>query len=256
MPARPAEETAAINDLRTLQRLIRVMSDVADATTLMRSLVLEVLPDMAARGAILAHLETSGDVIIVGSYGYAHDDLAASQRVSVWRPGPLADAVRFDKALSFATHQALGDAYPGLPGMNSAGESTVVMPVRNRGLVLGALAISYSAPGHIDIHAPVWASVTELMGWHLRQYAPVRSHTRTNPTPATTPKRLTARQISVLELMAQEFTNAQIAARLGYSSATIRADALHIYREFGVHSRHDAVRAARRAQIIPATPPG
>ena len=231
--------------------MIGVISDAADSMMLMRSLVLEVLFEASARGAVLAHMDMNGQLIVVGSYGYASDDLSATARVSIWTHNPLTDAVCTGEPLIFDSHRDLGERYPGLHGMTSAGVITMVLPVRDRGLTVGALAISFSAPGGLDPDASVWSSITELLGWHLRQYSPVRG---VPDEPVLNP-RLTTRQVQMLELMAEGCTNSQIATRLGYSAATIRADALHVYRQLQVHSRHDAVLAARRSGVLGQAPP-
>ena len=57
---------------------------------------------------------------------------------------------------------------------------------------------------------------------------------------------LTPREGEVLKLLAEEKTDREIAARLGLCLTTIRNYSQRILEKFGVHSRHEAVRRARR----------
>ncbi len=61
------------------------------------------------------------------------------------------------------------------------------------------------------------------------------------------------RQRQVLELLEQNLTMRQIAARIGYSDSTVRMDSLAIYRALGVHDRDGAISAARAAGLLGTT---
>jgi DNA-binding NarL/FixJ family response regulator len=65
-----------------------------------------------------------------------------------------------------------------------------------------------------------------------------RSATRANPG------RLTDRQLEVLALLAEGMTNAEIATRLAVSIRTVDNHVAALLQRLGVHSRHDARRAA------------
>ncbi|MFE2912849.1 LuxR C-terminal-related transcriptional regulator [Kitasatospora indigofera] len=67
------------------------------------------------------------------------------------------------------------------------------------------------------------------------------------------PRRPTAQQLSILTLAADGLSNAQIAERLGLPLHAVR-NALHeTFLLLGVTRRADAIDAARRAGLIPAT---
>jgi DNA-binding CsgD family transcriptional regulator len=61
---------------------------------------------------------------------------------------------------------------------------------------------------------------------------------------------LTPRQHDILAGMAEGLTNRQIAARICFSESTVRLESMTIYRFFGVHSRAEAVAAARREGML------
>ena len=61
---------------------------------------------------------------------------------------------------------------------------------------------------------------------------------------------LTAREIEVLHLLAQDLSNPQIAERLVVSRRTVDAHLRSIYDKLGVKSRDAAIRVAGEKQLI------
>jgi len=61
---------------------------------------------------------------------------------------------------------------------------------------------------------------------------------------------LTARELDVLRLLAQDLSNAQIAERLVVSRRTVEAHLQSIYAKLGVKSRDAAVRAAMEYRLL------
>ncbi len=61
---------------------------------------------------------------------------------------------------------------------------------------------------------------------------------------------LTARELETLVLAAEGLSNAQIAARLSVSDATVKSHLAHVYEKLGVSSRSAAVAAARTDGLV------
>lgn len=61
------------------------------------------------------------------------------------------------------------------------------------------------------------------------------------PTPAALPDDLTPREAEVLSLIAEGLTNAEIAARLVVSAATVKSHVNHIFAKIGARDRAQAV---------------
>ena len=61
---------------------------------------------------------------------------------------------------------------------------------------------------------------------------------------------LTNRELDVLLLLRQRFSNKEIASQLFISPETVRKHAASIYRKLGVHGRRQAVEAAIRQKLI------
>ena len=64
------------------------------------------------------------------------------------------------------------------------------------------------------------------------------------------PESLTAREIEVLDLLAQGLSNKGIASRLGISDQTVKFHLATIYGKLGTHSRTEAVHQALRRGLI------
>lgn len=64
------------------------------------------------------------------------------------------------------------------------------------------------------------------------------------------PDTLTPRQEEILRGMARGLTNRQIALRIAFSESTVRLESIAIYRRLGVHSRSQAVMAARQVGLL------
>ena len=65
-----------------------------------------------------------------------------------------------------------------------------------------------------------------------------------------TPEHLTAREVEVLELIAEGLPNKAIAARLGISDQTVKFHASSIQGKLGAANRTDAVRRAVRLGLL------
>ena len=70
---------------------------------------------------------------------------------------------------------------------------------------------------------------------------------RPDDKPTAPPPHLTPRQVEVLRLLEQGHSTKQIAAELHLSTETVRNHIRRLFRALGVHSRLEAVAAARAA---------
>ena len=71
------------------------------------------------------------------------------------------------------------------------------------------------------------------------------------PAPAALPSGLTARELEVLRLLADGFSNPEIAERLVVSRKTVQQHTVNIYRKLGARGRTDAAAYAHRHGLVP-----
>jgi DNA-binding CsgD family transcriptional regulator len=81
-----------------------------------------------------------------------------------------------------------------------------------------------------------------------------RARSHAIPSPAGTG--LTARQLEVLQLLAEGWSTAQIADELVISKTTVRNHIAHVLARLGVHTRVQALIVASRAGLLRLPPPG
>jgi DNA-binding NarL/FixJ family response regulator len=66
----------------------------------------------------------------------------------------------------------------------------------------------------------------------------------------STAPRLTKRQLEVLRLLAEGFSTAEVATELGLRQTTVRNYVANLLAALGVHTRLQAVIAARKAGLL------
>jgi non-specific serine/threonine protein kinase len=82
-------------------------------------------------------------------------------------------------------------------------------------------------------------------------HPPADARARALPAPTSIPyEPLTARELDVLRLLAQGFSNPQIAERLVISRRTVDAHLQSVYAKLGVKSRDAAVRVAAELRLL------
>jgi DNA-binding NarL/FixJ family response regulator len=82
-------------------------------------------------------------------------------------------------------------------------------------------------------------------------HPPADALARAQPTPTSIPyEPLTARELEVLRLLAQDLNNPQIAERLVVSRRTVEAHLRSIYDKLGVRSRDAAIRFALEHGLV------
>jgi DNA-binding NarL/FixJ family response regulator len=89
-----------------------------------------------------------------------------------------------------------------------------------------------------------------------RLIAAFTTSARPEPAPPTPPglRELTAREVEVLELLAEGLSNVEIGARLFVGEATVKTHVARILTKLGVRDRVQAVIVAFRAGLVPVDP--
>jgi DNA-binding CsgD family transcriptional regulator len=163
-------------------------------------------------------------------------------------PGLGARAVTWLWA-SGAASDALGDgaAYVESWPTEHAIEGIACVPLVHDGTVRSLIAVWLTAEDTDAIRREV--SRLTLMGrlWTAARTERADAADSGVPPGSSVADGLTPRQSDILRAMALGLTNAQISQQIRFSESTVRLESMCIYRHFGVHSRSEAVEAARAA---------
>src|SRR3954451_17285904 len=178
----------------------------------------------AASGAaaVAAVRDADPDVVVIDADIPGLDGLTATRRISESHPGlPVRVLAAHDD-----DQLALSALRAGASGFLSKAVSPDAIARATRGIAEGEAAISRLLTFRV---------VSEL-----------RALSRLRVRPEASDPQLTPREAEVLDLLAEGASTAEIAHALSLSTATVRTHVKHVLRKLGVHTRADAVAAARR----------
>jgi len=212
--SRPPLRVVVVDDDPMARRALREALTSGAAMTV----AAEAASGAAAEAAVR---EAHPDVVVIDADIPDIDGLTATRRLNASHPGlpVLVLAARDDEQL------ALNALRAGASGFLSKEVSPEAIARATRGVAEGEAAISRRLTFRV---------VSEL-----------RALSRLRARPSTTDPDLTPRESEVLDLLAENASTAEIAHRLGLSTATVRTHVKHVLRKLGVHTRADAVAAAR-----------
>lgn len=139
------------------------------------------------------------------------------------------------------------------PGLPSAACCTLGAASRPLARVVFMLAAPVSVAMLQQYAAPALDQLAVYLAGNATLLNRPSANGSIDTVPRTSGLHLSTRQRQVLELLEQNLTMRQIAARIGYSDSTVRMDSLSIYRALGVHDREGAINAARVAGLLSTT---
>ena len=224
-------------------------------------LVLDVFRTLQPRTALISVFDHSGSVSAAGSFGLASDVIRALRRLSLWDRSPSVDAIRDGSPIVFADKEALLTEYPWLSNHDGLLNPTIVWPLSVGNQRLGSVQIQFTGPVQKESVQTVFTSVTPILGLYLslRSSADTTQGVSERRTPLSRngqepEAELTPRQLRILHLLAEDRTNLQIAARIGFSDSTVRQETMAIYRFLGAEGRRDAVHIAGLRGLLSEEP--
>jgi DNA-binding CsgD family transcriptional regulator/putative methionine-R-sulfoxide reductase with GAF domain len=213
----------------------------------------------AAVFAGLRLVSPDATIKLTGFFGAAPECVQSCLIGSLWEDTPSSLAIRQRKPLVLPNRAAIEDHDKQTADMFPQVKSLIVIPLFTSFQAVGSLDVIFSQE-QTDA-----APAVEFLSWFghaLTLYATNltnttrnnnhnnETRTRTNPPPKTherereshhVPLELSARQLNILQLMSQGFTNRRIAMRLGFSESTIRQESMNIYAFLKVSTRKEAV---------------
>lgn len=225
-------------DVIFIDELSSLLASASTATDLCRKLVHSALTNESTIGASIFSIDQQAQFQLVGSYGRG---LPVSG-VSVWDEHPFGVAARSGK-LHNTTVQAI----------DGSDVEAYCLPLTKGPDPIGILCLTLAAGSKLNTISPEALSVVSKVTGIWLDSLGVNSSSNTygaqsSSTPS--PESLTERQLTVLRLMAEGKTNAQIAQDLILSESTIRQETVKIYRALGVSARSEASKRAKHLGMI------
>lgn len=235
--------------LSQIRELIEfIESDEADGSILCDFLANNTLKEFSVQALYIARLNSRGVLQMYADYGLSAERRANWDDLPLTVELPVTDAINLDDLIFFSDYDEMWDQYKNLQGYPKAdgAESFVAIPIDVHGEPKAVIGVIFGA--HInqerDMQMFFWtiASVVSL-------YLP-RAWKQSTETPLREQIYFTARQRAVLKLVAEGYTNAEIANDLGFSESTIRHETMRLYKALGANGRKEAVNIAIKASLL------
>ena len=196
------------------------------------------------RAGVRAVLEAHPDLTVVAEAG---DGAEALRVLEALGAGGLPDVVLMDLQMGegmdgVAATRAVRAAHPGLPVL-------ILTTFDTEADILAALDAGASGYLLKDASSEEIAAAVRRAAAGQRALAPGVAE-RLMGRMAGGTEVLTAREIELLELIAQGVSNKAAAKELFISEATVKTHLVHVFQKLGVGSRTEAVAEARRRRII------
>jgi DNA-binding CsgD family transcriptional regulator len=196
-----------------------------------------ILPGARLRSWAIIEIDDSGG-IHRGSEESSDPGLGARAVTWLWASGAASDALGDGAAYveSWPTQHAI--------------EGIACVPLVHDGVVRSLIAVWLTTEDTDAIRREV--SRLTLMGrlWTAARSESADTADADVPADSSVSDGLTPRQFDILRAMALGLTNAQISRQIRFSESTVRLESMCIYRHFAVHSRSEAVEAARAAGVL------
>lgn len=215
-------------------------------------LILKTLQPIGANQLFISQLHPDGMVRPIDSFGYSDEQMQGWNEFPLSEKLPVTDAIRNDQLVWLADKTDWHREYPELanyPG-DLASNTLIVLSIDIYGAPAGALGIMSSeqvqpTPELISFISAVGGMVgLYLSRVNEGRYAQiVRGPINMNQS------FLSPRQMRILSLMAQDYTNPQIGKELGFSESTVRQETMRIYQILQVSGRKEAIFEARRRNL-------
>jgi DNA-binding CsgD family transcriptional regulator len=215
-------------------------------------LVLRTLEPLGANQTFISSLHNDGMVRPLDAFGFSEEQTAGWQEYPLSAKLPITDCIKNDQLIWLADAKDWELEYPELakyPG-DVRLETFIACSIDIYGAPAAALGIMCKAkisptPELISFVL----AVSAMVALFLSRMTEGRLENPVRPEMGASGEFLSLRQMKILDLMAQDFTNPQIAKDLGFSESTIRQESMRIYQILQVTGRKEAIHEARLRNI-------
>jgi DNA-binding CsgD family transcriptional regulator len=230
-----------------LSAFLRVLADGADGATAGAALADGLLREYAPT-RLSAYFAVDGGRWLEQRVSFGTSDDGEYTRVQASTPMPLTEVFRTGESGAWTTEDA-AEAFPVVAGWVRAhpeadGEEHIGVPIRGQGRVLGAMLVSLPEGSERSwrLRLLLEAAASGLALWSLASSAAAAAPRPRRPGGTA----VTARQRAIVDGVRKGRSNAEIAADLGVSVGTVKADLGRLYRTYAVSDRDALVALVRR----------
>lgn len=215
-------------------------------------LILKTLTPLGANQIFLSQLHPDGMVRPIDAFGYSEEQMDGWREFPLSEKLPVTDAIRNDQLVWLADHEDWEREYPELlnyPG-DLASQTFIALSIDIHGAPAGALGVmSRKQVEPTPELISFFSAIGGMVGLYLSRISQGRFAQIIRGNEGANGEFLSPRQMRILDLMAQSFTNPQIAKELGFSESTVRQETMRIYQILQVSGRKEAIKEARRRNI-------
>ena len=186
---------------------------------------------------IISHISKSGLINISGSFGVSIVNLSNWNNIEQTDNHPLAKTLKENRPTLIKTLPNWPNEYSQteLLNIDENFKTFLCLPIARNNSLFGALTIFSSQIMKISKQELEFYSIIANMVVLRFNALEVSNSLNSNLYKL----KLNVREISIIDLIKQGKTNAEIAKLLGYSESTIRQDTIKIYRKLGISGRQD-----------------
>jgi DNA-binding CsgD family transcriptional regulator len=220
-----------------------------------KQLIQKSLRNYDAIGSVVFLVNLEGHINHIGASGIWQ--IGQDKPLHTSSKSIISDCVRKDSPSRYVSKSTLLANNPKENFEILGAESYLFLTLSNNPLTLGLLVIGFlseKVSQFLDSEEQILiCRATESFLSRMNPITPRTSDTRipsSLPKHEETPTVLTSRQMSIIALMAQGFTNSQIGRQLHLSESSIKQESVRIFRFLGVDNRRDAVEVSNSMNLV------
>lgn len=235
--------------------LIKALGSAGNSNDFCKLVVHSVLKEQQANSCFIAVLGNDSLIKAVGTYGYEYGVFEKSA-LSVWEPSGISSAIRTGEIQKYESKAQYAAAYDHNRFADLPGNGYMAIPFISAGTAVGGIGISFQLKlSEIDLSLDL-IDLIQLAAQSFTHPNLAKGHGNVSNSisferlSSEDSVRLSSREDAILRLMSLGQTNQEIGQGLHLSPSTIRSASVTLFKTLGVHSRKDAVAAARLMGLL------
>lgn len=247
---------SASNALAIASRIIiQTMGSRPSNDDFCATVVHRLFEEQDARSCFIAVLCNDSNIQVSGQYGF-EKGLFQKVVMNIWKPSGISDAIRTREIQKVDSWEHYRELYPANKVAGLGGEGYIAIPFVGTDNSVGAIGITFHAPlSGILIHDQVIELIQLASPFFTQLNDAGQGKTVNKPInfdklQGQPDLNVSEREERILRLMSEGHTNQEIGLSMHLSTSTIRSATVALFRTLGVHSRKDAVAAARHLGLL------